>query len=143
MQVRTAQIIDLVDARQRQIGKIRIERQEDDLIFGTFIPGPAFSSVEQLFREFEEAVDVQALHVIDDLDTTIATLGLHLRCLEVMEPIQIRDVQIWSNGSITCRLCSQSASPIDAKLQSVSSRHSMKESDRLTRRCSGRGDPRR
>jgi hypothetical protein len=143
MQVRTAQIVDLVDARQRQIGKIRIERQEEDLIFGTFFPGPAFSSVEQLFREFEEAADVQALHVIDDLDTTIAALGLHLRCLEVMEPIQIRDVQIWSNGSITCRFCSQSASPTDAKLQSASSRHSMKESDRLTRRCSGRGDPRR
>ena len=134
MQVRTAQIVDLVDARQRQIGKIRIERQEEDLIFGTFSPGPAFSSVKQLFREFEEAVDVQALHVIDDLDTTIDTLGLHLRCLEVMEPIQIRDVQIWSNGSITCRICSQSASPTDTKLQSASSRHSMKESDRLTRR---------
>ena len=109
MQLRAEQIVDLVDAEQRPIGQMRIERQEDDLIFGTFIPGPAFHSVEQLFREFEEAADVPALHVIDELDTAIAALGLRLRCLDILEPIEIRDVQMWSNGSITCRLSSQSA----------------------------------
>jgi hypothetical protein len=133
MQLHTSQLVDLVDAKQRQIGKIRIERQEDDLIFGTFIPGAAFSSVEELFREFEEAVGAQALHVIDELDIAIATLGLHLRCPEVMEPIAIWDVQIWSNGSITCRLCSQSIPLTDVKLQSAPSRHSMEGSDRSGR----------
>jgi hypothetical protein len=119
MQLHSAQTVDLVDAEQRQIGKIQVERQEDDLIFGTFLPGPAFSSVEQLSREFGEAVDLQALHVIDDLDAAIATLGLHLRCPEVMEPIAIHDVQIGSNGSITCRLCSQVIPQTDVKLQST------------------------
>jgi hypothetical protein len=139
MQLHAEQIVDLVDAEQRQIGQIRIERQEEDLIFGTFIPGPAFPGFEQLFREFEEAVDLQALHVIDELDAAIAMLGLHLRCPDIMEPIAIQDVQIWSNGGITCRLCGQSAPPTDAKLQSVPSQRSMEAPDRLTRHCSGRG----
>jgi hypothetical protein len=131
MQLRAEQIVDLVDAEQRHIGQMRIERQEDDLIFGTFIPGPAFHTVEPLFREFEEAADVQALHVIDELDTAIAALGLRLRCLNILEPIEIRDVQIWSNGSITCRLSSQSAP----------SRHSPEAPDRLTLHCSEHGEP--
>ena len=139
MQLRAEQIVGLVDAEQRQIGQMRIERQEDDLIFGTFIPGPAFRSVEQLFRDFEEAVDAQALHAIDELDTAIATLGLHLRCPDVMESIAIRDVQIWSNGSITCRLGGQSAPLTDATLQSALSRHGMAVPDHRTTRCNGRG----
>lgn len=136
MQLRAKQIVDLVDAEQRQIGQMRIERQEDDLICGTFVPGPAFPSVERLFRDFEAAVDVQALHVIDELDAAIATLGLHLRCPDVMEPIAIRDVQIWGEGGITCRICSQSAAPTDAELQSTPSRHTMEASNRLTTPCS-------
>jgi len=78
MQKHAKHIVDLVDAKQRQIGQMQIERQEDDLLVGTFVSGPAFPSVEQLFRDFEEAVDVQALHVIDELDDAIAILGLRL-----------------------------------------------------------------
>ena len=90
---------------------MQIERHEDELIFGTFVPGPAFPSVEQLFRDFEEAVDVQALHVIDKLDAAITALGLHLHWPSVSESIDVQDVQIWSDGSITCRLCGKSATP--------------------------------
>lgn len=132
MQLCAGQIVDLVDGEQRHIGQMRIERQEDDLIFGTFIPGPAFHSVEPLFRAFEEAVDVQALHVIDELDTAIGTLGLRIRCLDIMEPIEIRDVQIWSNDKITCRLSGQ-VSP---------SHHSLEGPDRLALRLREQGEPR-
>lgn len=113
MQLYARQTVNLVDAEQRQIGQMQIERHEEDLIFGTFVPGPAFPSVEQVFRDFEEAVEVQALHVIDKLDATIAALGLHLRWRDTSEFIEIRDVQIWSDGSITCRLSGKSATPAD------------------------------
>jgi hypothetical protein len=73
------------------------------------VPGPAFPRVEQLFYDFEAAVEVQALHVIDTLDAAIAALGLHLRWSEAGESIAVQDVQIWRDGSITCRLCDQPA----------------------------------
>ena len=58
MQKHAQQIVDLMDVEERQIGQMRIERQGDNLIVGTFVPGPDFPSVEQLFRDFEEAVYV-------------------------------------------------------------------------------------
>jgi hypothetical protein len=79
---------------------MRIERQEEDLLYGTFVPGLAFLSVEQLFRDFEAAVDVQALHVIETLDAAIAALDLHLSWSEAGEPVAIQDVQIWCDGNI-------------------------------------------
>ncbi len=116
MQLRAEQTVDLLDAQKRQMGQIRIERQENDLLFGLFVPGPAFSNVEKLFHDFEEAVDAQALHVVDELDVAIAGLGLYLYGSGVSEPIDIQDVQIWRDGGITCRLCGWSAAPTNAKL---------------------------
>jgi hypothetical protein len=92
--------LDLMDTEQRQLGQMRIERQEEDLLYGTFPPGPAFPNAEQLFHEFEAAVEVQALHIIETLDATIAALGLHLQWPDVREPITVQDVQIWSDGTI-------------------------------------------
>jgi hypothetical protein len=69
-------IVDLLDTQQRLIGRMRIERREEDLLVGTFVPGPGFPGVEPLFRAFEEAADLQALHVIDELDAAIAALGV-------------------------------------------------------------------
>ena len=77
MQLHVKQIVDLVDAEQRQIGQMRIERHEGDLILGKIVLGPAFPHVQQLFRDFEKAVEVQALGVIDQLDESIASVGLH------------------------------------------------------------------
>ena len=79
MQLCAGHIVELVDADQQQLGHVQIVRQEAALLFGTFQPGAAFWRVAQLFRDFEAAVDVQALHAIETLDTTIAALGLHLR----------------------------------------------------------------
>src|SRR5438128_1464990 len=96
--------------------------QEEDLLCGTFVPGPAFPSVEQLFHEFEAAVEVQALHAIEALDAAIAALGLHLQWPDAREPIAVQDVQIWSDGSITCRLCEQSVAAAKAAPQTRSLR---------------------
>lgn len=125
-------IVDLVDTAQRQIGQMHIERQEADLLWGTFVPGPAFPSVEQLFHEFEAAVEVQALHVIEPLDAAIAALGLHLQRSNVRGPMAIQDVQIWSDGTITCRLCEPPVAPVKATSQAQSLRQTAEATHRLT-----------
>jgi hypothetical protein len=112
--------VELMDTEQRQLGQMRIERQEEDLLYGTFVPGPAFPNVEQLFEEFEAAVEVQGLHVIETLDAAIAALGLYLQRPDARESIAVQDVQIWSDGRITCRLCEQSGASAKAAPQTKS-----------------------
>ena len=128
--------VEIIDTEQRQLGRMRIERQEEDLLYGTFVPGPAFPGVEQLFHEFEAAVEVQALHVIETLDAAIAALGLHLQWPDAREPIAIQDVQIWSDGSITCRLCKQSVASAKMAQQTKSLSPTAEATNGRTRACS-------
>lgn len=104
MQLQVGQILELLDARQRPLGKVTLEGREDDLLLGRFTPGPAFASVEPLFRDFEEAANTQALAVVDKLDAAIAALGLRLAATDKADGVDIKDVQIWSDGGVTCRL---------------------------------------
>lgn len=115
-------IVELIDAEHQQIGQMHIERQEEDLLWGTFVPGPAFPNVAQLFQKFEAAVEVQALHVIETLDVAIAALGLHLQRPTARTPIAVQDVQIWSDGTITCRLCDRPVTSVKTTSQAQSSR---------------------
>jgi hypothetical protein len=124
--------VKLIDIEQRQIGQMRVERQEEDLLYGTFVPGPAFPNVEHLFHEFEAAVEVQALHVIANLDATIAALDLHLQWPDAREPIAVQDVQIWSDGTITCRLCEQPIAAAKAAPHAKSSCQTAEETNRRT-----------
>ena len=124
--------VEIRDTEQQQLGQMRIERQEEALLYGTFVPGPAFPRVEQLFHEFETAVEVQALHVIETLDATIAALGLHLQWPDTREPIAVQDVQIWSDGRITCRLCAQSVASAKAAPQTKSLRQTAGATNRRT-----------
>ena len=125
-------IVDLIDTEQRQIGQMHIERQEEELLWGTFVPGPAFPSVEQLFHEFEAAVEVQALHAIEPLDAAIAALGLHLQQSHTCEPIAVQDVQIWSDGTMTCRLCELPVASVKATSQAQSSPQAAEATHRQT-----------
>ena len=126
------QTVELVDTKQRRLGQMRIERQEEDLLYGTFAPGPAFPSVEHLFRDFEAAVDVKALAVIETLDAAIAALGLQLFWSETGKLIAVQDVQVWCDGSITCRLCNQPAAAVKDIPQLKPSRHRVEATHRLT-----------
>ena len=93
----------LIDAQQREIGQVTIECNKGNLILGKFVPGSDFSAVKDLFQYFEEAVNLQALSVVDELDIEITSLGLRLCSPNGSPPIEIHDVQIWSDGSITFR----------------------------------------
>jgi hypothetical protein len=120
MQLCAGHIVELVDADYQQLGHVQIVRQEAVLLFGTFQPGAAFRRVAPLFRDFEAAVDVQALHAVETLDTTIAALGLHLRDPVTLESLAIVDVQIWSDGGMTCRLGGESLAPSPVSQYSAS-----------------------
>ena len=93
MQLQTGQTLSLLDAQQRPLGQITLERSDGELLFGKFEPGPAFPVVEPLFRKFEEAADAQALGVVEELDRAIAALGLHLRTSAGSQRLPIHDVQ--------------------------------------------------
>ena len=132
MQLQSRQIVHLVDPLGHEIGQIEIERTEDSLIFGRFVPGPAFSNVQHLFQAFEGAVDVQALSVVEELDTAIAALGLRLYTPSDSQYIETHDVQIWNNGSVTCRVGSATVSTKNGSLQNRPSVQTDDVSNRIT-----------
>lgn len=134
MQLQAEQVVHLVDAQGQQVGQIVIERREGNLVFGRFVPGPAFSTVQHLFREFEEAVNLQALSVVDELDTAIAALGLHLHTPDDSQRTEAHDVQIWSDGSITCRVGRSTLSAKDRDLEGMQPVRAVEEGGRLTSR---------
>jgi len=134
MQLSVEQVVQLVDQQGRQIGQIEIERTEENLIFGRFITGPAFSSVQPLFQEFEEAVDAQALSVVDELDAAISALGLHVHTLDNSLRIEAHDVQIWSDQSITFRVSSATVSAENGDLGNRPSVRSENARDNITSR---------
>jgi hypothetical protein len=104
MQLHNGDTLELRDARQRLVGHFTVERSEGCLVFGNFVPGPAFADVEGLFRSFEEAANAPALHAVDDLDRAIAALGLHLQTDVGSGRTEVHDVQIWTDGGMSCRL---------------------------------------
>lgn len=102
MQLSAKDTLELLDAKQQVLGQIAVERTDHGLVIGEFMRHPAFSAVEQLFRDYEDAVNVQALSVVDALDAQIARLGLQV-VVPDGRPLAVQDVQIWSDGAITFR----------------------------------------
>lgn len=129
MQRQAEHVLHLVDAQEHQVGQIVVERREANLVFGRFVPGPAFSSVQPLFQQFEEAVNCQALSVVDELDAAIAALGLYVHMPDDSQPIEAQDVQIWSDGSITCRVGSSTLSAKDQDQEGRQSVRTVKEEE--------------
>jgi len=103
MQVSSEKTLLLCDARQRELGRIVVGRAASDLITGTFYPGQDFAPVQHLFHDFEEAVNCQALAVVDELGAAIGSLGLRLVLPDDSQPLAIHDVQIWCDGGFSCR----------------------------------------
>ena len=110
MQLQAKQTIDLVTAEKRLLGQVVIERSEGDCFLGSFTPRSAFSVAQPLFRDFEEAVNLQALSVVDDLDKAIRALGLHICLSDDSQPVAVEDVQIWSDGKISFKVDSPTLS---------------------------------
>lgn len=109
MQLQTKQTVDLVTAEKRLLGQVVIERSEGECFLGSFAPRSAFAVVQPLFRDFEEAVSLQALSVVDELDKAIRALGLHICLSDGSQPVAVEDVQIWSDGRISFKVDSPTA----------------------------------
>jgi hypothetical protein len=125
MEMNGEKTLHLIDAEQRQLGQITIECMDEDLVLGTFAPGPDFPKVEDLFHNFEEAVNLQVLSIVDELDAQIGALGLRLCPSEESEPIRVYDVQIWSDGNVTCRLRDDVPLPTDGVQASTEPTHAV------------------
>lgn len=104
VQVATIEVLKIIDGQDRALGEMTVETRDGNLLCGKFAPGPAFSAVSGLFRNYEEAVNSQALGVVATLDKQIADLGLRLRSQSGAGLLELHDVQIWSDGGISCRL---------------------------------------
>jgi hypothetical protein len=97
------QELSLFDGQGRELGQVRIERIQSDVVFGRFTPAAAFADVESLFAEYVEAAHEQALSVVGALDDAIARLHLHLRSAGAGALPAIHDVQI-GDGRISFRI---------------------------------------
>lgn len=101
--------IELVTVQDESLGRIAIESADSGLIAGSFVAGPLLANVEGLFRDYEEAVNLQSLSRIDKLDLEIARLKLSVNFCGGPR-VAIEDVQIWSDGAISFRVNGQAAS---------------------------------
>ncbi len=97
------QVVALTDREGRDIGTISVGAVRDDLLTGTFTPGADYPSVRQLFSDFEEAAEAQALSAVDRYGGLIDALEFRIRP-PAATPVPVFDVQIWSDGGISCRL---------------------------------------
>jgi hypothetical protein len=119
MQPSAEPVFYLVDAQDCPIGEITVENREGNLLLGRFVPGPAYTAVENLFRAFEEAVNSQALKLVDELDVAIAALKLQLGSSDGKERFELSDVQIWSDGGFSCRLANPALLTRNGAVQST------------------------
>jgi hypothetical protein len=121
----TESTLSLIDNQQRQIGQIKPESLTNDLLEGLFVPGPNFAAVASLFQRFEDAVNAQALHVVDQIDSEIAELNMRLTLPDHSQPVTVQDVQIWSSGDFSCRLSGTAIASVIRALQLLENGHSV------------------
>ena len=104
MQFHAGQALDLVDSRQRLLGTVQVDSVKGTLVSGRFGAGAGFAEVAELFHRFDEAVDAQALVIVDKLDRGIAALGLQLRIPGSTVSECVHDVQIYADRNFSCRV---------------------------------------
>jgi hypothetical protein len=102
MTFQRGQTFSLRDARDRELGRVEIDRTEGNVVFGRFTPGPDYAQVAPLFAEYVEAANDQLLGVVGELARQIAALGLSLHAPNALPVPGISDVQI-GDGIITFR----------------------------------------
>ena len=96
--------VELVDARGRRLGRLLIDEITGGLIGGAFEPGQDYAQVETLFRAFTEAAEGHALGVADRLQADIDALDIHLESGDSGNQPLVHEVQLWSDGAMSCRL---------------------------------------
>jgi hypothetical protein len=103
MSLTPRQSLQLLDRQDQPLGQVIVERLEDDLVFGRFLPAAGYARVQLLFDQYVAAANEQALAVVGELDEAISALGLHLGSSDGGDLPAIHDVQI-GEGSINFRV---------------------------------------
>lgn len=124
MELASGQTLELRDAKQRTLGRMTLEERDGCLLRGSFAPGPDYQAVEQVFRGFEEAANAQALRAVDERGAAIAALGLSLCVPGGGGGMEVGDVQIWSDGGMSCRLAPSPLDPRNGQAQAAAARPS-------------------
>jgi len=104
MRVAVDQRVEITDSLGRRLGTFVIDEQRDRLLLGAVIRGPDYPSVEPLFLEFEEIANDQILSLLDSAQEPIEKLGIRLSSADGARQWPVHDVQIWSDGGMSCRL---------------------------------------
>jgi hypothetical protein len=94
----------LLDREGQIWGRVKIKEVRDSLVLGQFFPEPEFSRIRPLFLEYEDAVNQMVFGVLDELEETIETQGLHLCTTEEEGRLDLYDVQIMNEQDISFRV---------------------------------------
>ncbi len=112
--------LGLFDQQGRWFGQVRVESIDSDWVCGKLIPSLVYAQVEQLFRDFEDAVNHQEFTRADEIyESNIEPLGLQLRSANGLPPIAIWDVQIMNVSDFCCKTTADSMNLIRRLLDGV------------------------
>lgn len=86
----------------RNLGQLQLESMTEKVCCGTFVEGPDFDSVRELFRELDDVVNNQLLANVDQVTDRIASL--HPKLFLSGTSIPIYDLQIYNDGGVSFRM---------------------------------------
>ncbi|MFS2166197.1 hypothetical protein [Variovorax sp. Varisp62] len=89
----------LKNPEKKKMGEIVVISRENMLLLGNFLPTTEFQPCEELFREFECAVNDQLFKEVERLEEAIQGLNFYLTDSPLDENIfEIEDLQIMKDG---------------------------------------------
>lgn len=89
----------LKNPEKKKMGEIVVISRENMLLLGNFLPTTEFQPYEELFREFECAVNDQLFKEVERLEEAIQGLNFYLTDSPLDENIfEIEDLQIMKDG---------------------------------------------
>jgi hypothetical protein len=101
----------LTNAIGHRLGKVHIQRVEENLVLGRIENGPDFHIYSKLFREHELAVNQQLFSIVDELERTIDAYGWYIYLNESNERLEVYDIQVMNECDLSLRVRRQSQTP--------------------------------
>jgi hypothetical protein len=103
MELKPGQQVALTDASSRSLGDVSIEQIDGDQLSGRLFPGPDYSAVQPLFREFEKLIKQGIRSKTDEAGAKIDGLGLCVRAKDGSF-FDITDAQLFREQDFSCRI---------------------------------------
>lgn len=97
----------LTNAVGHCLGKVYIQRVEENLVLGRIEYGPDFHIYSKLFREHELAVNQQLFSIVDEIEEKIDAFKWHICLTGTDEKLGVYDVQVMNECDISFRVRGQ------------------------------------